>query len=87
MTGAAALYMAANTLDLTGDGLVDGEDIRWLLQLSATDLGDAGRDPIFGYGRVNASLSGFGGDSGETDQDRALQHRRRGPLRPWVVRR
>lgn len=74
VTGAAALYMAANTFDLTGDGLVDGEDTRWLLQLSATDLGAAGRDPIFGCGLVHASLSEFG--------DRALRYRRRGSVRP-----
>ena len=63
VSGTAALYMSGTTQDLNGDGLIDGEDVRWLLQLTATDLGDAGKDPIFGYGLVNASLGGSG-DSG-----------------------
>ncbi len=54
VTGAAALYILANTVDLSGDGLVNNEDVRLMLQLTATDMGKAGRDYIYGYGLVNA---------------------------------
>jgi subtilisin len=57
VTGAAALYLRSNTRDLNADGLVDSEDVRLLLQDTAIDLGVAGRDPIFGYGLVNAGLA------------------------------
>jgi len=53
VTGAAALYILANNEDLNGDGLVNNIDARLILQLTATDLGDAGKDDIYGYGLVN----------------------------------
>lgn len=63
VTGAAALYLRFNTRDLNNDGLVDGEDVRLLLQDTAVDLGVAGKDPIFGYGLVNAGgVTSGGGD-------------------------
>ena len=40
--------------DLNGDRLVDNEDVRLILQRTALDLGDPGRDEIYGYGLVNA---------------------------------
>ncbi|MHC4165900.1 MAG: S8 family peptidase [Planctomycetota bacterium] len=55
VTGTAALYVLANTEDLSGDGLVNNEDVRLMLQLTATDLGEAGKDNIYGYGLVNAA--------------------------------
>lgn len=55
VTGTAALYILANTEDLSGDGLVDNEDVRLMLQLMATDLGEPGKDNIYGYGLVNAA--------------------------------
>ena len=55
VTGAAALYLLSNTEDLNGDGEVNQEDVRSLLQLTATDLGDVGKDDVYGYGLVNAA--------------------------------
>ena len=48
--GVAALMMAARP-DLAG------AQIESLLYTSAVDLGSAGRDPVFGYGRVNAATA------------------------------
>ena len=50
VAGVAALMMSARP-DLSGD------QIKSLLYSTAVDLGAAGRDPIFGYGRVNAAAA------------------------------
>lgn len=55
VTGAAALYLRCNTQDINRDGRIDAEDVRLLLQSASTDLGTAGRDPVFGFGMVNAA--------------------------------
>jgi subtilisin len=60
VAGAAALYMLFNTEDLNGDGLVNHEDVRLMLQFTATDLGDAGKDQVFGYGLVSAGSATSG---------------------------
>jgi subtilisin len=60
VTGVAALSILSNMEDLSGDGLVNNEDVRLMLQMEAIDLGDAGKDEVYGYGLVNgaaASLS------------------------------
>ena len=62
VTGTAALYILANTDDLNGDGLVNNEDIRLMLQLIAIDMGKAGKDNIFGYGLVNAAVGAINSD-------------------------
>jgi subtilisin family serine protease len=59
VTGVAALYMPFNTEDLNDDGRVNHEDLRLLLQATAIDLGDAGRDQVYGYGLVNAGSATF----------------------------
>nr|WP_229418221.1 S8 family serine peptidase [Massilia sp. Root351] len=46
----AALMMAANPA-------LDGAKVQSLLQSTAVDLGAAGRDAVFGYGRVNAAAA------------------------------
>lgn len=46
--GVAALMMAANAS-------LDGAQIEKLMFSTAVDLGTAGRDPYYGYGRVNAA--------------------------------
>jgi len=46
----AALMMAANPT-------LDGAKVQSLLQSTAADLGAAGRDNVFGYGRVNAAAA------------------------------
>ena len=57
VTGVAALCLLANTEDLDGDGLVNHEDTRLLLQQGAIDLGSAGKDAVFGHGLVNATVA------------------------------
>lgn len=57
VAGAAALMIAAGMADHNGDGFVDNKDIRLVLQNTATDLGDSGRDIRYGYGLVNALLA------------------------------
>jgi len=48
--GVGALVMAANPS-------LDNQTVESLLYSTAVDLGTAGRDPYFGYGRVNASAA------------------------------
>jgi subtilisin len=62
VTGAAALHILADPGDLTGDGLVNNEDVRLMLQLTATDLGETGKDSIYGYGLVNAAVGAGNSD-------------------------
>ncbi|MBU2219387.1 S8 family serine peptidase, partial [Patescibacteria group bacterium] len=53
VAGVAALIIAAGIIDENGDGNINDE-IRSVLQSTATDLGSSGRDPQFGFGLVNA---------------------------------
>ncbi len=54
VTGMAALILSSGKLeDLNGDGETNNKDLRLMLQRSVDDLGDAGRDELFGYGLVN----------------------------------
>lgn len=59
VSGIAALYIRSLVRDLNGDGYVNSEDVRLALQLTAIDLGDPGRDEVYGYGLVNASAASF----------------------------
>jgi len=54
VAGVAALIIAAGVADQNGDGNVNDE-VRAILQSTATDLGSAGKDPLYGYGLVDAS--------------------------------
>jgi subtilisin len=65
VSGAAALYIPFNTEDRNGDGQINHQDLRLLLQSTATDLGDAGQDAIYGYGLVNAGSATPGGGDGD----------------------
>jgi subtilisin len=61
-TGAVALLLSAGVSDTNGNGVV-GDEVRNLLQSTAVDLGTAGFDNSFGYGRIDvakalASLAG-----------------------------
>jgi len=49
VSGVAALVIAASGLR--------GEDVRFILQQTATDLGDLGYDTVFGFGLVNAEAA------------------------------
>jgi subtilisin len=55
VAGVAALHIVSNTQDLNGDGLLDHEDVRLILQAQASDLGAAGRDDVYGFGLVNGA--------------------------------
>ncbi len=54
VTGLAALILSSGKLtDLNGDAVVDNRDLRLSLQTAVKDLGDPGRDELFGFGLVN----------------------------------
>lgn len=53
VAGVAALMIAGGIADQNGDGNINDE-IRSRLQQTAVDLGNAGRDPHFGFGLVDA---------------------------------
>lgn len=55
VTGAAALIYSTDFPDANGDGFRNNKDVRELLH-NAKDLGAAGKDNIFGYGLVDASI-------------------------------
>jgi len=56
VAGTAALIIAAGIADANGDGNINDE-VRLRLQETATDLGASGRDPLFGFGLVNAAAA------------------------------
>lgn len=56
VTGVAALIYSTNFSDVNGDGEKNNKDVRELLH-KAKDLGTPGKDDIFGYGLVDASMS------------------------------
>ncbi|MFQ5860631.1 MAG: S8 family serine peptidase [Dehalococcoidia bacterium] len=51
--GTAALVIATGIADANGDGRINDE-VRLKLQETADDLGDAGRDSLYGFGLVDA---------------------------------
>jgi subtilisin len=55
VAGVAALLMGEASSDLNGDGIVDNQEVRQILQETALDLGKKGWDPVFGQGLVQAS--------------------------------
>ncbi len=57
VTGVSALNIFSNTDEISGDGLVDNDDVRLMLQMTAIDLGSPGRDEIYGYGLVNGAAA------------------------------
>lgn len=74
VAGAAALYLLSNKQDLNGDGTVNHQDVRLLLQTTSTDLGDPGKDQLFGYGLVDVSKAAFPAEDegGQDECDRFL---------------
>lgn len=56
VAGVAALIMANGITDLNSNGLVNDE-VRQKLQETSQDLGDAGKDTLFGYGLVDAAAA------------------------------
>jgi subtilisin family serine protease len=57
VAGAAALVIKGVPVDQNGDGRVNQVDVRLCLQRTALDLGSAGRDTAYGYGRVRADAA------------------------------
>ncbi|MEA1894125.1 MAG: S8 family serine peptidase [Euryarchaeota archaeon] len=57
MAGTAALIISSNLPDVNDDGVVNNEDVRLQLQSMAQDLGDPGKDDMYGYGLVDARIT------------------------------
>ena len=53
VAGTAALYFLTNPADANSNGMIH-DDVRELMQVTAIDLGDPGRDSTYGFGLVNA---------------------------------
>jgi len=60
VAGTAALLLLSNTEDLTGDQVINHEDVRLKLQTTTIDLGDPGFDDIYGFGLVLAPADSDG---------------------------
>ena len=56
VSGVAALLLSGGISDLNSDGTVN-DDVRLALQVTAQDLGAAGRDDDFGFGLVDAAAA------------------------------
>jgi len=54
VSGVAALVIANGNADANEDGITSPDEVRTVLQDTADDLGEPGRDDIYGYGLVNA---------------------------------
>jgi subtilisin len=57
VSGLAALVFGCGLVDLNHDGVVNNVDVRLRMQQTALDLGTAGRDSSYGYGRIQADLA------------------------------
>jgi subtilisin family serine protease len=68
VAGTAALVIAAGVEDASGNGRINDE-VRAILTESASDLGAAGRDPLYGWGLVNAARAAVL-CTGDLDTDR-----------------
>jgi subtilisin len=60
VTGVAALIYSTNFSDVDGDGVRDNKDVRIILQNSAKDLGNPGKDDTYGYGLVDIQAAVLG---------------------------
>ncbi|MCH8986656.1 S8 family serine peptidase [Patescibacteria group bacterium] len=56
VAGSAALVIAAGIADSNGNGLINDE-VRQVLNDTALDLGDTGRDSLYGFGLVNVAAA------------------------------
>jgi subtilisin family serine protease len=59
VAGTAALVIASGIADANEDGKIN-DDVRLCLQATADDLGDTGRDNLYGYGLVDAEEAATG---------------------------
>ena len=63
VAGTAALLLSSPDLvDLNLDGMIDNLDVRLALHGTAIDLGDLGKDEIYGFGLVNATSASLPGE-------------------------
>jgi subtilisin len=58
VAGTAALVIATGIPDANGDNRINDE-VRAKLQQTANDLGSAGRDPLYGFGLVDAAEAAY----------------------------
>ncbi len=58
--GLAALVFGCGLTDLNSDGTVNNIDVRIRMQQTALDLGTAGRDTSYGFGRIQADKAALG---------------------------
>lgn len=56
VAGVAALVIAAGVSDINGNGHINDE-VRAIMNSTAEDLGNSGRDPQYGFGLVNAAAA------------------------------
>jgi subtilisin family serine protease len=80
VAGAAALVISAGVVDVNGNGRINDE-VRAILAQSANDLGDAGRDPLYGWGMVNAARAAVPCE-GDTEPDRDVDG---SDLAAWIA--
>ena len=64
-SGLAALLLSAGITDANGDGVANHQDVRFLMQNTAIDMGTPGVDDIYGYGRISVENAFPGNGSGE----------------------
>ena len=57
VAGVAALILSAGLDDLNGDGDVNNKDLRLQLQNTTFDLGEPGKDDLYGFGLVDAKAA------------------------------
>jgi hypothetical protein len=57
VAGVAALVFNCGLVDQNGDNVVNNVDVRLRMRQTALDLGSAGQDTSYGYGRVRADVA------------------------------
>ena len=57
VSGVAALLIANGNADVDGDGKTSSDEIRTVLLVTARDLGEAGRDDVYGWGLIDAQAA------------------------------
>ncbi len=65
VTGLAALLLSAGITDVDGNGVANQQDVRFLMQSAAIDLGTPGFDETYGYGRTSVENAFPGNGTGE----------------------
>lgn len=80
VTGTAALVISAGMTDENGDGMI-AEEVRYRLDSTAFDLGQIGRDEIFGYGLIDAEAALYGRSEEIRLTVTSAGKRQKGPLR------